>query len=162
MKITTILAIATLSLTFACGGGQSKTASEPAADTPAQSGPADPQATCVSTFERARECTDEYIPALVDLRISLDVPAGIAQAAQTDGRDALIATAKEEWKTDSEPAAVTANCQQMTSAIAAEQASAMADQLSACLPAASCSEFVQCVTPVQEAMLRAQAGQQAQ
>ncbi|HEU4614383.1 MAG TPA: hypothetical protein VFS15_19945, partial [Kofleriaceae bacterium] len=52
------------------------TPADPAA-APAQAG-VDPKAVCIEAFTRSRECTDDFIPALVDARASVDQPPGIA------------------------------------------------------------------------------------
>jgi hypothetical protein len=48
---------------------------------------ADPKATCVAVLQRMRACSEPFIPALVDLRVRYDRPAGIAAAAAAEGHD---------------------------------------------------------------------------
>ena len=103
------------------------------------------QASCVKVFEKQRACTDSFIPALVDLRVSLDKPAGIAAAVKQDGRQAMIASALEEWKTDSTDAAIAKTCASMPDK--AQLATAVAS-LEKCLGAASCQAFSECVIPL--------------
>src|SRR5512140_2550386 len=56
--------------------------------------------TCVALMTRSRDCTDAFIPALVDARAAADQPPGIADQVKQD-RDGVIAHAKAEWATDS-------------------------------------------------------------
>ena len=72
----------------------------------------DPKAVCVATMTRSRECTDDYIPALVDARAQADAPPGIADAVKKD-RNAVIAEAKQEWATDSQDANIAGMCEKM-------------------------------------------------
>ena len=103
------------------------------------------QADCEAFFARQRECTDAYIPALVDLRISMDRPAGIAaEAAKPGGRDAVIAQAKTEWASDSQPAAITATCQQILSSTPADKLAALAPQAQGCMAQTECGAFSTC------------------
>src|SRR4051812_46532000 len=53
--------------------------------------------TCVAMLERARTCTDDYLAMLVDVRVRLDHPAGIAAMDRDRGRKSLLAEAHEEW-----------------------------------------------------------------
>src|SRR5438067_7192500 len=69
----------------------------------------DATASCVRLFQRQRTCTQDFIPALVDLRRSLDRPAGIAQG----DRQETIAAALEEWKSDSTDEAIGTTCDRM-------------------------------------------------
>src|SRR5690349_12778655 len=97
------LAIAVLVLA-ACGGAD--TTSKPTTTNKMSSGSDDNHAMCVSFFQRQRECTAEFIPTLVAKRVELDKPAGIAAEDAANGRDALVAQANEEWKTDSTDEAI--------------------------------------------------------
>ncbi|HEY1549058.1 MAG TPA: hypothetical protein VGG28_14640 [Kofleriaceae bacterium] len=96
---------------------------------------------CVQGQQRARTCTDAYIPALVDARAQVDHPAGIAAAVQSD-RDGVIAQAKQEWATDSQDANIQQNCSQVP----------MDDQdrqsVTQCLAATDCQAYVTCIIPV--------------
>ena len=39
---------------------------------------------CIKVFQRQRTCTEVFIPALVDLRVSLDKPKGFAARVKAD------------------------------------------------------------------------------
>jgi hypothetical protein len=136
----------TLAVT-ACAGAEAdpKTSASPSTTTPP---PTIVQA-CEQYFARARSCTDQYIPALVDLRIELDKPAGITEAARTDGRDAIIAKANEEWAVDSQPAAITATCEQIAQTIPPDQVEAMGAAGAHCMAMTDCGEFSTCAMGLQ-------------
>ncbi len=136
--------LAVLTLVVACGG----------ADTPADSDPARPRTmteTCNEIFVRQRDCTDQFIPALVDARIKADRPAGIAERAESEGRDAIIAEANGEWAEDSKDDAIAATCDRVVQSVPPEQAPKMQQAGDACLAEASCDAFVACVLPMIEA-----------
>lgn len=159
--MTTVLrlAIAVLPLcSLACGAeSPAETAPLQAPKAAASSGP-DLAASCQTSMVRARECTDEYLPALVDLRVRLDQPAGIAQAAQSDGRDALLAQAREEWASDSTDQAIAATCERLAASVPPEDRAQLASRVEACAAEASCADFVACLMPVHEEQMRARAG----
>jgi hypothetical protein len=90
----------------------------------------------------------------VDARIELDLPAGIAAEGKKEGgRDALITKAKEEWSPDSEPAAVAAQCKDMSGKMSAEQKTEVSGALSQCMASSDCGSYVQCVMPTIKKML---------
>ena len=102
--------LASLSLLAPACGPSNAAAPAPTAPRTAQAGSTgDAKAVCVEVFSRNRTCTDQYIPALVDLRAKHDQPAGIAAEVAAD-RNGVIAQAKTEWATDSQPAAIDATC----------------------------------------------------
>jgi hypothetical protein len=100
--------------------------------------------TCIKVFTKARECTSDYIPALVDSRARHDVPAGIAEAVKKD-RAAVIAEAMKEWETDSTDASIAATCDKIGGEVEAEAGTA-----NACLAKADCAGFTACVMPLFE------------
>jgi hypothetical protein len=103
---------------------------------------------CVDVFARARSCTPQYVPALVDARARLDRPAGIAARVKAD-RTAVIAEATSEWQADSTDAAIAASCEKLAGAGAAG-----IDEGRRCLVQKDCAGFVACLTPVVENQLR--------
>ncbi|MBI5532889.1 MAG: hypothetical protein HY898_09255 [Deltaproteobacteria bacterium] len=144
--------IALITLASACAFGCS--ASEPANPPAPQSTAAEPVSTgadalasqCVTVRNRERACTREYIPALVDLRVELDAPAGIAAQAKKDGRDALVAEAMKEWEVDS--AQPEAFCKQQMARMPQAQAASMLGKASACAKESTCDSFVKCWLPL--------------
>ena len=142
----TVLAL-TLTLA-ACG---------PATPPPNTPGPApgvtaaDAKAGCIKLREKQRSCTTDFIPALVDSRIKVDVPPGIAAAAKADGRDALVAKAHEEWKQDSTDAAIAAMCEKMP--MPPNATPAHREAAAKCLAMDDCKAFVGCFLPILEELL---------
>ena len=98
---------------------------------------------CVQAMTRARTCTAQWIPALVDARAGLDAPAGIA-AAVHDDRAGVIAAANTEWATDSQDANIGAACSHMDTTIT----TADRTDTASCLATASCDAYVACEMPV--------------
>ena len=126
-------------------------ASEAAAPSPASPKRAQPASTgdakaiCVDVFTRNRTCTDHYIPALVDLRAKYDQPTGIA-AEVAANRDGIIAQAKTEWATDSQPAAIDATCTQIAAGMTEAQQADLAGAQS-CLSSQDCTAYTTCIMP---------------
>ena len=141
-------AVALLALFTGCAGGSETRGSS--------TSELDPQAleTCTAGFTRARECTSDYIPALVDLRVRLNVPAGIADEAQKLGRPGLIEEAMGEWANDSTDEAIAVTCQRMVSGPRARIA-AYLDGARGCLAMDGCQAYVDCVMPLHEASFTA-------
>jgi hypothetical protein len=105
----------------------------------------DSKATCIATMTKARTCTDDYIPALVDARAQADVPPGIADAVKKD-RNAVVAEAKQEWATDSQDANIAGMCEKM-----AGDPSVTPDELATakdCNAKTDCKEYTSCVMPL--------------
>jgi hypothetical protein len=152
--ILSSLLLALVAGVAACGGADAPaSAGTTTATQPEPEPAATPRDTCVATFERQRECTDIYLPALVDARIANDVPAGIAaEAAEPGGRDALVATAQAEWANDSTDASISATCDGVLAEMPPEHVEAMVGQASQCLAAEGCQAFVDCVIPMTVAM----------
>jgi hypothetical protein len=138
------LAALALVLAAACGGSKSEPAkpAEPTAAAPA----GDVKAVCVKTFTRARECSSDFIPALVDARARHDVPPGIA-AKVKENRDAVIAEGMKEWEADSTDESIGATCDKISGDPSMGSDSA---EFEGCLAKTSCPEFVACAIPVQE------------
>lgn len=139
--------VAALAVAFAaaCGGSKSEPVKpEPTATAPASGG--DVKAVCVKTFTRARECTSDFIPALVDARARHDVPPGIADKVK-ENRDAVIAEGMKEWESDSTDESIAATCDKIS---ADPSAGTDSPEFEGCLAKTSCPEFVACAIPVQE------------
>ncbi|HUS31157.1 MAG TPA: hypothetical protein VMZ53_21755 [Kofleriaceae bacterium] len=142
-----IRSIAALALALALAplaGCASDTAQAKPAPTTVQASTADdPKAVCVATMTRARECTDDYIPALVDARAQADAPPGIADAVKKD-RNAVIAEAKQEWATDSQDANIAAMCDKMAGASTPDELATAKD----CNAKTDCKEYTSCSMPL--------------
>lgn len=144
-----IFIVAVLALA-ACGGSEGD-AREPTTATAVTAVPL--QARCEAFFARARECSEPYIKALVDVRVELDSPPGIAERASADGKDGMYAQAMTEWETDSQPAAVTAMCEQSLASVTPEQSAAMGAGAERCLAETSCEAFSTCSQDMHRMML---------
>lgn len=154
MSIVRITLASLLAATLAaCAGAEAepKTGASPTSTTPNTN----VVEACQAFFAKARTCTDAYIPALVDLRIELDKPAGITAAAQSEGRDSIINQAKTEWAEDSQPAAVTAMCQNIAAKVPAAEIEAMRDDAEACMAKTDCGEFSTCAIAIQRPRMEA-------
>jgi hypothetical protein len=133
----------------ACAGSEGS--SENLASSPVLTETTNAQALCVQSFQRQRECTDTFLPALVDARVRLDKPAGIAETDKKEGRAALVDMAREEWKNDSTDDAITATCNGMV-----QRGMANAEVVSAinnCLSTSGCDAFVPCQIKIIEGQL---------
>jgi hypothetical protein len=129
----------------ACGGSKAAPAetATPAAST---SSAGDMKALCVKMFTRSRECTSDFIPALVDARARHDVPPGIAEQVKTN-RDAVIAEAMKEWENDSKDEAIQPMCEKIGGS---PEMAERADEVNGCMAKTSCPEFVACTMPLHE------------
>ncbi len=114
------------------------------ADPKAKAAPTDHDV-CVSVFQKQRSCTDQFIPALVDLRAKLDNPPGIAAKVKAD-RSAVITEAKKEWANDSKDAAIAQTCTKLV----ATPDKDMVATAQGCLAKSACDAFVSCIMPVIE------------
>ena len=139
----------TLSFAAACGASEPPAASgtqQSAQELPAPqvkaSAEADAHQTCVAVVRRQRECTDAFIPALVDARVRADVPAGIAQKDKEIGRDALVGLALEEWKVDSTDQAIDATCDKATAH------PELIEKAEACMSQSACDAFSACTVEI--------------
>jgi hypothetical protein len=103
--------------------------------------------TCVAVLRRQRECTDTFIPTLVDARVRNDHPAGIAAKDREIGRDALVAMALDEWKDDSTDEAIDRNCTAITSDEPAGVPE-LVQRAEACLAETECAAFSACAVDI--------------
>jgi hypothetical protein len=154
MNRTAVATLLLSSLIAACGASDPSAPSDPvspaapaAAPAPASS-EADVTELCRQSFVRQRECQDTYLPALVDLRVRLDVPAGIAARDRAEGREALLAVAEEEYAVDSTDQAIAATCDKIVAEV--PEANELAPRMSECLAHDSCDPFVDCILVITE------------
>jgi hypothetical protein len=170
-------------LSAGCGGGSAASTEESVEETPEQTtgneestpesteetaeappepaGPT-PAEVCVTARTRERECAAEFVPALVDLRIRIDIPAGIARTGRNArGRTRLLATAQTEFQADSTDERIAASCQEMAASIPADQLGPMVTAQQQCIAAADCAAFVECQMPLTEQRLRMPAAAEA-
>jgi hypothetical protein len=143
----------TLALLTACEGSTDPTAPAPTTESTALAGE-DATAICTSVITRQRECSGTFVPALVDLRIRLDRPAGIAARGSGDGRAALVAAALDEWRADSTDQAIAATCSAVRGSAKSRSIDHHLVRAEDCLAQDSCDAFVSCLEPVLESFLR--------
>lgn len=145
MSRSSLLLAPVLALLIPACGSSEAAAPAPVGPGQAQAQPAstgDAKALCVEVFTRNRTCTDQYIPALVDLRAKYDQPAGIAAEVAANRAD-VIARARTEWATDSLPEAIDATCTKLAGSVGeADQAG-----IQACLADQDCTAYTSCVMP---------------
>jgi hypothetical protein len=142
--------IAFLLFAAACGSSTTQTPkSDPAvglSGQPAASSPTIGLDMCIAGFTRARTCTNEYIPALVDARARVDHPTGIADAVKAD-RNAVIAKAMEEWAHDSTDDAIRTNCQHIVATLS-DTDRADGPTAQACMATPDCAAYTACIMPI--------------
>jgi hypothetical protein len=147
----TLFLAGALAALAACASGNDAPATQETTAPATAAGADDAQTTCVATFVRQRECTDQFIPALVDMRVRLDQPAGIAaRAREAGGRDAIIAEAKTEWAEDSKDEKIAAQCEQIVGGVPAEHMQQALPEIQGCLEKSDCDAFVGCILPAIE------------
>lgn len=144
--LSLILALAPLAAPLASACGSTSDAAPVAAKPTAAAG--DGRAMCVEVMTRNRTCTDDYIPALVDLRARHDQPPGIADAVKAD-RNAVIAEAKTEWAEDSKDEAIGRVCDALTQKPGQVEPGDI-EAANACLAKDACGDYIACITPVFE------------
>jgi hypothetical protein len=151
-----------LFLTVAACGGSSR---EPAAPAPSSqpSSSAAPATTdlvpmCERIFARKATCADDYLPALLDVRVELNAPPGIAETIKSEGRDAVLATAHTELARDTQPDRVAAVCDEGASRAAnapPERVRQLLEQSKRCEAAADCKAFASCVVEIDRGFIAA-------
>ena len=91
--------------------------------------------------------------AINDLRIEADNPPGIAARAESEGRDGIVAQAKEEWATDSQPENTSRTCADGAAHMPPERADAMMAKSEQCLATTDCAAFGACAKELQRPMI---------
>lgn len=103
---------------------------------------------CRSLMRRQRGCTAQFIPALVEARVRIDSPPGLAARQREIGRDALIEAALEEWESDAAEPNIAALCDEIARSISPEKDALLRSSVSTCLAQPGCEEFVSCAVPL--------------
>lgn len=158
MRQSIILASVVLVLA-ACGGGGSSGGTEASGSGgggggEATAAPLTGREACTASMVRERECSADFIPALVALRVRLDLPSGISARDGAEGRDALVAEANAEWARDATDENIATNCAQMDE-LPADQATQWTDMMNGCLATDGCAAFVECDVRFTEARFTA-------
>ena len=147
MKHRMILVSAAI-LVSACGGGGGGESGGGTTETAAGGGESTAGArtgreACGASMVRERECEAEFLPALVALRVRLDMPSGVAARDAAEGRAALLAEATTEYAGDATDENFAANCAQMDE-LPADRATQWTDMMNGCLATEGCAAFVEC------------------
>jgi hypothetical protein len=108
---------------------------------------------CKRHYAREATCADEYLSALLDLRVELDMPPGIGDEVKTDGRDAVLAKAHEEFVRDTEPAKVDAICQAMATKTPADHVERLLAQGDTCEATTDCKAFAACAVATERSYI---------
>ena len=99
---------------------------------------------CRQLMVATRACGDLYVPALVRTRARFDQPPGIAARFQAEGEDALVAIAREEFKTDWADPSMEAHCRKLADKTD-EQRTSVVERERPCLKeTGDCKAFVDC------------------
>lgn len=126
---------------------------------PAASTAADPVPMCKRIFARKMTCADDYLPVLLDLRVELNIPPGIGDRVQSEGRDATLAIAHTELERDTEPAKVAELCEMTAAKMPPERIDQLIEQGGRCEAAADCKAFADCVVEIDRGFIAAGARQ---
>lgn len=138
-------------LVAACGASSPKAEQppeQPAARTAADLGPM-----CKRHYARQRTCVDDYLSALLDVRIELDMPPGIGDEVEANGRDAVLAIAHAEFQRDTEPARVDAICEAMATKTPAEHVERLLKAGDECEATKDCKAFAACAVATERSYI---------
>jgi hypothetical protein len=156
-------ALALILAVAACGGSSPEPEKPSRADPINRAEPAvrtadDLVPMCKRIFARKAACADDYLPALIDLHIELNIPPGFGDRVKSEGRDAMLAIAHTELARDTEPAKVAALCE-TTAKMPPERADQLHEQGGRCEAATDCKEFAVCVVAIDRGFIVAGARQ---
>ena len=157
-RVSSLHAFALILAVAACGGSSpepAKPAPPPAARTAADLVPM-----CKRLFARKATCADDYLPALLDVRIELDMPPGVGDRVKTEGRDAILAIAHTELARDTEPAKVEALCEMTATKMPPERIDPLLEQGGNCEATTDCKAFSTCVVAIDRGFIASGAQQQ--
>jgi hypothetical protein len=139
------LALALVLFLGACGGSSQSSSSQSTTDaeetTSTETVSLEPL--CVSSRTHERTCQAQFLPALVALRVRLDIPAGIA-ARDASEHDALLAEANTEFTTDSTDENIAAQCAHMR-AVPSDDVDQWRVLLDPCSSMTDCAAFTECI-----------------
>jgi hypothetical protein len=148
---TTVGVLVLAGMLSACGGGSGSTTTTTEETTTEGSETArrEPTAdearirdTCVRMMTHERECSPQFVEAIVSLRARLDHPAGFHDRDVAD-HAGLVAEATAEWQNDSTDPRIGATCTHF-SELPADQTTHFMTIENECIPLADCAAFVQC------------------
>jgi hypothetical protein len=102
---------------------------------------------CHVVMRRTRSCEEEYLPALLAMRVRHDEPEGIAARYEAEGEDAMLEIAREEFARDWSDEGIDAHCQRLVE-MPADRRAAVVERERACIPARNCAEYVACAVDI--------------
>lgn len=157
MKPLRLFALACLAASLS--GCTRSTGPDPAK--PAVTHAIDIRTSCLAELKRTFECKDSFVPMIVDTRLKLDLPAGIAaRGKEPDGRAKLVEQAHGEFAVGKAPdkhEAICAHRQAMVDSMPPEQVKAMQGSMPTCPTSAECATFTACMQPILEKMIPVEA-----
>lgn len=156
-RINYLCSFALILVVAACGG------SSPEPEKPSPQ-PAAPTATdvvpmCKRIFARKAICAADYLPVLLDLRVELNLPPGIGDRVESEGRDAVLAIARTELAHDTEPAKVELLCETTVTQMPSERIDQLLEQGGRCEAATDCKAFAVCAVAIDRGFIASGARQ---
>ena len=138
-----------VAVTFSCGGSQPAPAPAPAAThTAADLGPL-----CRAHYAHEQTCSDDYLGALLDLRVELNQPPGIADEEKAKGKPAMIELARVEFQRDTAPDKVAAICDAMAAHTPAGQIDRLYNDGTHCAAMTDCKQFASCAVATERSYI---------
>jgi hypothetical protein len=131
-----------------CGGSNPKSAPAPAVHTAADLGPL-----CRAHYAHEQTCADDYLGALIDLRVELDQPPGIAAEAKAKGKPAMVELARVELTRDTAPDKVDAICTAIATKTPPEQVDPLFDEGTHCAAMTDCKAFATCAVATERSYI---------
>ena len=147
---------------FAACGGSSPPPAKASSPPPHEAAAADPIPMCKRIFARKATCADDYLPALLDVRVELNMPPGIGDRVKAEGRDAILALAHTELARDTEPSKVAELCETTAAKMPPERVDQLLEHGGRCEAAADCKAFSSCVVEIDRGFIAAGAQARAQ
>ena len=133
-----------------CGGSQPAPAPPPA---PAAHTAADLGPLCRAHYAHEQTCADAYLGALIDLRLELDQPPGIADEEKTKGKPAMIELARTEFTRDTAPEKVDAICNAMAAKTPPDQVEPLFTEGTHCAAMTDCKQFAACAVATERSYI---------
>ncbi|HET9992289.1 MAG TPA: hypothetical protein VFQ65_27345 [Kofleriaceae bacterium] len=108
---------------------------------------------CRAHYAHEQTCADDYLSALIDLRVELNQPPGIADEAKAKGKPAMIELARTEFARDTAPDKVDAICNAMAAKTPAEQVDPLFKEGTRCAAMTDCTQFASCAVATERSYI---------
>lgn len=138
-----------LLITAACGGDSKPKPAAPASRTAADLGPM-----CDRYYVRQRSCANDYLRALVQMRVEYDMPQGIAAHVKDVGLDAVVAEANVEYERDHAPDQTAALCKAMAERTPPDQVERLLADGDRCEAMTDCAAFAKCAIDTERSYVK--------